>query len=440
MTARSRTRIGSDEARKWARKLQLNNPYAKSVIVAAANYVNEDGIAYPGIETLAQDTDISEETVIGRLRWCESIGVIALFKNWVDENGIRNRDGRGRVTSSEIRFLMDIDPDVIAANAAAKSAPRALRGAALRAHDAKVPDVQDEVVSPRPCGEQTENLAPATGGSKNEVSTRLAPDQPPPPATRTEEQKKEDSPPYPPQAGGSTTTIESEGWQKFKTEFEADNDPIVRVSIAEQLFAALMPDEVERVTRAAKGLIAWRLHQKKPPSKPSAQTFIREIGAWATWEKHAPPDPVTIEPPTFIGEDSEEWQALRVLFVIREDPEPRSISMQQGRGLMLPCAMRPATKALARFATAGQPIDISKWFIWKEGTQQCGAWCEFARVRLHNVFTGEIVPKELNGRILDWKVSIVGIRAPCEFPPRKDGTLPNAKREANLTEDDMKQL
>jgi len=192
MTSRSHTRIGSDEARKWARKLRLNNPYAKSVIVAAANYVNENGVAYPGIETLSQDTDISEETVIGRLRWCESIGAIALFKNWVDENGVRNRDGRGRVTSSEIRFLMDVDPDVIEVNATAKSATRSLRGAALRAHEAKGPDCHDDAASPRPHGEQTQELAPEISPrhqrEQNPVSPRLAPDQPPPPATRTDEQ------------------------------------------------------------------------------------------------------------------------------------------------------------------------------------------------------------------------------------------------------------
>lgn len=127
---RLRTRIGSDDARRWVRALKLGNPLAKAVLAAVANYMNEDGTAYPGIETLAQDTDIAENTIVARLRWCERIGAIEIVRCWVDENGVRNTERRGRVTSNLIRFRFEVDPEDIASSAAGAAKKRPLSGAA----------------------------------------------------------------------------------------------------------------------------------------------------------------------------------------------------------------------------------------------------------------------------------------------------------------------
>jgi hypothetical protein len=198
---RPRSRIGSDEARKWARTLPLGNPLAKSILVAIANYMNEDGAAWPGIQTLHADTDIAEDTIVNRLRWLEGIGVVALLKTWVDENGRRNHDGRGRTTSNEIRFLFDVDLEELEAAIAGISRPKALRGAALRSHEVRE-------VSPRHGREQNESQDQEVSPP---ASPRLAPDSPPTPADRREEPKNPESPYSPPQAGGDGPDELSDG-------------------------------------------------------------------------------------------------------------------------------------------------------------------------------------------------------------------------------------
>ena len=114
-----------------------------------------EGTAYPGTSTLARDTDISEDTVVKRLRWLAEIGAIALFKCWRDENGQRNYEGRGKPTSSEIRFLFDADVEEIRA----------------RAHGEIVGDNARETyeISPRPQRGLNEDVQPP-------ASPRLAPD------------------------------------------------------------------------------------------------------------------------------------------------------------------------------------------------------------------------------------------------------------------------
>lgn len=401
----------SIRAMNWAMDQATGDPRSQCLLYVIADCASPDGVAWPSIKYMAAKSQQSKATVQRRLKELEEIGAVARFPRWEDEDGKVNSEGRGRRTSDEIRLLLD-------------------RSIVIRNDD----EGTEESAAP-PSQADTGGLQADTG-----PVAQLS-DGPPshcgdPYMNRNSE--PEDSPPNPP-SGGDATQIEIEGWQDFKSAFESDGDPIVRVSLAQQLFAALKPDERSRVTLSAKGLIAWRHRQKKPPSKPSAQTFIREIGAWATWEKHAPPDPVACEPPIFVAEDSEDWQALRVLAAIRNEPELRALALDHGRGLMLK-ALRPAVKALAQFA--GDQIDTSAWKIFEEGTQQCGAWCEFARMRPHNVDTGETRVMQVGSKIYnDWQVKVVGVRVPCEWPPRKDGTLSTAgpKHESNLTEDDMKQ-
>ena len=232
---------------------------------------------------------------------------------------------------------------------------------------------------------------------------------------------QKDSPPNPPPGGEASNVVEVEGWQAFETAFAADGDPIVRVSIAKQLFAALTADEKRRLVAAAKGLIAWRRRQKRPPGKPSAQTFIRETDAWANWQKYAPPDPVVREPPVFIADGSADWRALCVLARICDDPEPVArMVADHGLGLLRSKPLSEAMRAL------GQAFDLEsgEWPIVEDGSQQCGAWCAFVGIKPFNLFTGEVVQKEIMpGKTVAWKVAKFGLRVPWLWPPRKDGSL-----------------
>src|SRR5262249_53899623 len=136
-----------DQARHWVRNLRLRNPTAKAILQMAANYMNEDGSAWPSLETLARDTEFSEDTIASRLKWADTIGVISLIKNWIDEHGTRNREGNGRPTSSEIRFMLDGDVEEIEAKALASSKPHALRGAARASHEGRC-DTDNHGASP----------------------------------------------------------------------------------------------------------------------------------------------------------------------------------------------------------------------------------------------------------------------------------------------------
>lgn len=391
---RSRARLGADHARVWARGLRLGNPHAKAVLLAVANYMNEDGVAWPGIVTISEDTDLSEDTVVNRLRWLESIGAIALFKAWVDENGRRNLEGRGRVTSSEIRFLFDADTDEISARANPGKSPPKLRGAAAASHaaakDASHADEPD--VGTRHGREQnSSHLQP--------VSTGLAPDSPPTAAARTEEPELEDSPQAP--QGGLTP----DGWEDFKAAFEADGSPIMRVSIAKERFAALNPDERARATRAARGLIAHRAKDKRPPSKPAAQVFLTELEAWPAFEKLDPGDPGSAGQQTHcVPEDSPEGRAWWALTMLCGLSKPYSFTFQGQIVFALPAALSRQALALADCVDP-RGRRIGQWVIVDPRSNAFGAWRQLVT--------------EITGRPFNPRGGV-----PATFPPRADGTWP----------------
>ncbi|WP_409188426.1 helix-turn-helix domain-containing protein [Bradyrhizobium sp. RDM4] len=94
-TAKRRARrIAADEAHAWARNLRLNNPHAKLTLSMTSLYVDGDGFCFVSIQTLADDTELSTQTVRNRLAWLEEIGAIARLPQWIDEFGRRNGEGR----------------------------------------------------------------------------------------------------------------------------------------------------------------------------------------------------------------------------------------------------------------------------------------------------------------------------------------------------------
>ena len=111
-------RVASDEAHAWARSLQLGNPNAKSVLRALALYVDGEACCFVGIDQLAEDSDLSADTVRRRLAWLEEIGAIARTAQWLDSKGVRNGDGRGKRTTDLIRLLLHSDEATIEARAA----------------------------------------------------------------------------------------------------------------------------------------------------------------------------------------------------------------------------------------------------------------------------------------------------------------------------------
>lgn len=396
---RSRERIGADRARVWVREITLKNPYAKSIMLALANYMNEDGTAFPGVETLARDTDINEDTVVSRLRWLESIGMIAMVKAWVDANGNRNHDGVGRVTSNSIRLLIDADVALIEERAAGDRKPTVLRGAAAVSRASRADDI-----SSRQHGELNDDDSYRQHGGQNEGGSGLAPGQPPTPSARIEEYQ-EDSPPTP-QAGGGDDDQNDHGqekvWPHAETwaRFEAAwVEPIIHQERCRSMWTAFTDDERERAITVARGYVKWRTSQKRPPNACNAQKILREREAWAHFEKHAGPDPALR---VFIAEDSVDYTALRIVgLIIGILPPLTQFDVERGvKGCWWKRGNLPADlKGLAIFAD--KPFE--QFTPLEPDTQPFKAWAK----RIHTWI----------GR---WPETA---SVPCLWPPLKDGSI-----------------
>jgi len=456
---RSRERIGADTARVWARELDLRNPYAKSILLALANYMNEDGSAWPGIVTISRDTDISEETVTKRLRWLETIGAIAMLKCWVDENGRRNHDGRGRPTSSEIRFLFDADAAAIETAAHESVEGKPLRGAALASHEARV--------SPRPDGEL--NAVPDSG-----VSALVAPCQPPTgrDAHIDNNLEQEDSPQSPPLASGEAQGEASEASEQrsnleaWLTKFRATYpEPSNRPEVVASLAAGLTAEERDQAQRGAEGAKASRaaaIREKRKRPLVDPAKFLGNRALWVEYERFAPPPP---PPEIFVAYGSEEWRARAVRSAIcgMRMPAPSDVA-GKGRGAIFHRELDPGTIALASFADEFGGVDTRSWPIIEKAstgadskahmTAEFAAWgqrikdwtgqwpqadrlslCD-SQVRCTPCWCE--IPFTFGGKTTMVRGYKIGLRVPTPFPPAK-GTSGTATGPpvAPLTEQDI---
>jgi hypothetical protein len=401
VTIRYRSRIGSDDARAWVRKLRLGNPYAKAILMAVANYMNENGTAYPGVATLREDTDIAEDTIVSRLRWCESIGAIALFKAWVDENGQRNLEGRGRVTSSEIRFLFDADPELIATAAAENSRARPLRGAALASHEEKVSSRHD--------GEQNDDISSRPQREQNEVSSRLAPEQPPTPAARSLKEE-EDSPPNPPPGGGQAVDLELE-----RDLMEASNTypaPITDMPKFRAVMGALSREERQRVLTGMRGYADYIRGLERKGKSRNVKDAHRWVAA-GMWQGYVPQGARA------------EAAALAQTIPIKSDAGKALVLLHQigiGTGPLEigGCYQNPRPLSPQALALTNAPPEEEWIFITTEQPHQVRAWNDLIGREL----IGRARPPLIRKRYWPCIRRIAeGCAVPWPWPPRKDGTI-----------------
>lgn len=122
-------RRGTDETSAWVRSLRLRlfetsadgrpRPVktdipakdVKHVLLTIAQYVDQNGVAWPGFQTLADDTEMSWDSIRRRIADAEYLRLIVRVRRWRDDDGAVNYDGRGRETSGEIRFVFDTTQD-----------------------------------------------------------------------------------------------------------------------------------------------------------------------------------------------------------------------------------------------------------------------------------------------------------------------------------------
>lgn len=396
-------RVASDEAHAWARSLPLHNPYAKSVLRALALYVDGEGCSFVSLEQLAEDTDISLDTVRRRVVWLDQVGAIVRMAQWIDENGRRNGDGRGRRTTDKIRLLLDADPDVVEA------------ATGPNGDDPINPSSQPGLNDAHPTPATSSDPAPALGQPSHSCQGLISEPEPEP----------EGSPPTPPSGGshGDWQSREEETrWDAFDQSWQ---EPMQRITLTKQIFRTLPVPVQERAAVASSGYWAWhKAKGKKAPAPTSAQTFLREWAGWSQWEAHAPPPPPP--PPRFVVEGSVEFRAMQVLDVVRGGKPRAAMALSQGQGVMAPPLPRGADfLALAEFdptSTAG----------WKEldravHKRQVAAWSQRlkewygadAELFRRSIPTGQMMrafDKEYE------RFRIVSL-VPSEWPPSKDGKL-----------------
>ncbi|WP_316234644.1 hypothetical protein [Bradyrhizobium sp. SZCCHNR1020] len=377
MTAERKYRrrsIASDEASAWARSLQLNNPNGKSVLRGLAIYANSEGVCFVGIDQLAEDTDLSADTVRRRLVWLEQIGAIARLAQWLDANGRRNGEGRGKRTSDEIRLLLNADIDAIEAAAC---------GGVSHA-DMEEPAAREQEFSPSSV--QGLNSEPKT------VSPRLALGQPSQSCEGLISEPEPEDSPHPPSGGASVP----EDWHEFERDWE---EPILRQSLAQPIWAGLTADERKLARQAARGYVSWRKSQKRPPNVIAAHRFLRERDAWPGYATRAPDAAASrsVHPPGSI-----EVKAIEGLHQLAGRGEAfRTILCGRDGSVRWRHAITPQVLAFAQLPEAAAWVELDR--------NGAGAW----EALMRQFFEDGVVRKHFRE----------GARAPWRFPPSSEGKV-----------------
>jgi Helix-turn-helix domain len=385
-TTRRRPRIGADSAHSWARNLTLGNPHAKAVLMALCFYVNDEGACFCSISTLAQDTDLSENTVRSRLRWLDDIGAIVRIPQWLDEHGRRTYIVGGKRTSDEIKLLLDEDADTIED----------------RARNKENPPNKDAVSPPPQVGlnSDPETVSPAPALQQPSTSTE---------GLDSSEVELEDSPPTPPSGGGQKTIPDDKraSFERFSKTFPA---PIVDYEATLKLWAAMSDPDTEDAIKGARGYrdyLADLAAQKRSRNVRDAHRWLKNrqwMGFLGTpGAKRGDESPA----PIWVAEGSAEAAAWAVFNRICGHEN----RFTQGR-MLVPSEWPP-------------PVGdgSGEWVHAVEGTGQYAAWMRRLRegpprtIGLRNVGNGKR-----------------GLLVPSEWPPNKTvaGTL--------MTEEDQREF
>lgn len=406
--ARRARRIAADEAHAWARNLRLNNPHAKLTLSMVSLYVDGDGYSFVSIPTLADDTELSPQTVRNRLAWLEEIGAIARLPQWVDEYGRRNSEGKGRRTSDLIRLMIDVDPDVIEAGA---------RG--------EIEAVSREVAP-----------MPQTGANQVEEPVDPTPTlrRPYDSAEGLNSEPDPESPPEPPSGGreGDREDLEESEPEHFAPAWQAwPGHEAMRRDLALAEFRQLEPDK-QRLCRAAILPFVELQKRLRRDTMPNFHLWIRQR-RFEEFPNARLPDPS----PERRWMDGDELAGLQLVCRMARRPLPRLVNDDSGRGLGL-WSLKPHQAdlaAMARFASG----DPSQWDQVELGTPQFAAW----RDRLALWLGGEIEAERVWSEAHDPAVhdlpalhpnfrlrkSKMVLRVPAAWPPHRDGSWSSGEGE-----------
>lgn len=425
----------SIQAMTWALSLPIP-PSAKLTLVAIGNYADERGWCYPAIPTLARDTSQSDSSVQRRLKELEALGAFTRFARY-EENGRR--------TSDQIRLNLALRPEDVAARQDDNSRDDAGE------HDESAPDEGDNQAA----GDGV-NLTPGTvadcdrdGRTADTGMVALV-------RPASEPSLEPDSPQSPPLAEhdppDANEPAEAEGFADLLASHPgaafADRHR------AAQLFNAFTPSERIHARAAARLYAADVTKFKRKPK--NLDRWLRERAFEVYPDATLPKAPV----PAVFHDDRQTLLALQVKHWICTQPRPgaehnaelRLARHDDGRrGVWLRSELSPDVAALAVLSI----IPPAAWKMVAEGQPEFAAW----RARIHE-WTGtwveahRIWTEPYDAEIHDmrrikqpgWRMrkSVTGLRVPCPWPPRKDGTLSHAPPSPPpippLTDDDVAAL
>lgn len=412
---RRKRRVAADEAHAWARNLRLRNHHAKNVLRSLTLYVDGDGVCFVGIEQLADDCELSPDTVRRRLVWLEEIGAISRQKQWIDDRGVRNGDGRGRQTSDQIRLLLEADEDRIEAMAAGRvEAEIVANSTPISPSRQQGLNPPAEEVSPAPALRQPSHCGEG-------LISEPEPESPPKPSSG--------GPAGDADAGEEGEADEAgELFGHFKTNYpDSARWPW---SIVWPVFAAMAPAE-QRAAAAASGEYARTIAAIKPratavrPDKFLRRRIFDNYPHARLPEKAA----ATLEPRWICGE---ELAGFLVACRLADRRPPRLVDdPERGRGFAAAMKRQADLVAMAKF----EADDPHAWPVAERGSEQCAAW----RARLKLWLGGEVEARKVflepysaavhglphTHPDFRFRKSQTGLPMPAPWPPHRDGTWPD---------------
>ncbi|MGY4288872.1 hypothetical protein ACVWXO_008092 [Bradyrhizobium sp. LM2.7] len=408
-TAKRRARrIAADEAHSWARNLHLRNLPASVILRTLSLYVDGEGFAFVAIPTLAEDCDgMSSDTVRRRLVWLEQIGAIARHPQWLDGNGVRNGEGRGRRTTDKIQLLFDADQDMIEARAQGR-------------------DVGDDDAE---SAAETTVISPSSQlGLNSGVALGLPSVSPSSTCDQLISEPEPESSPKPPSRGFSETDG-LDGKETQPEHFEPawlawPGHEVQRRDLAIEAFRDLSPDK-QRHCRAAVPHYAAGLRKLGQRRGMGFHLWIRAKGFDEFPNAKLGED--MPKPPERRFVRGAELDGLKLASLIAERRElPVRPEQDLGEGVWRTMPHQPDLVALA---ACGPPSD--GWLVVDRGSEEFAAW----RDRLHLWLGAPPRPEKiwlephdpevhgLPGSHPNFKLrkSKEGLRVPRRWPPRRNG-------------------
>src|ERR1700683_1706574 len=404
------------QATEGARGLPLHSLSAKFTLMMIGSYAGTDGACFPSLGRLAEDTLQSVDTVRRRIRELEQLEVLVRLARWASPDGaiVLTKIGEGekpggcRQSSDELRLQLQMTAEQVQARVDAlgwgkKEAADQEDNEADRVAECNPPPLQNAILPPSTALPPSPSQAAATPGVAQLCN----------PLNRLSNSSGETTP-LPPKGGAV------DDWDDFQKDWQ---EPILHQTLCQQLWSAFKPEEKLLCRKAARGYVAWRKGQRKPPNPINAQKFLREIDAWPQFASHAPAAVERQLPSAaiFEAEGSESWRARCVIAKIVGHEPPKALGLGIERGGKFRYALLTAQLALAQFADD----DPEKWAFEPEGSPKCGAWKSFLQCDARLITTAW-TKKDVLGKIIDWALRDRGLRIPPTpngFPPRKDGSF-----------------